>query len=292
MKIRHFFQLFIAILSIFCLQSVIRKGTDGFALNKIHSNLAYHPDWEVPPLSAEEQQNLKTILDQPYFYLTRGAQSYVFLSEDKNYVIKFFRLHRLLPPAWVTDIHWPFRLQPYRLKKIINSNQSVYKDFVSYTIAFNKMREETGLIFLHLNKTSNLKQKMTLHSPIHIAHEIDLDQMEFIVQKRADLIYPSLQKMMDSQEIEKAKEHLTSLIELLVLRCQKGILDKDPKLSTNFGFIDNKARQIDIGRFTLDPLRTDVNKIEIIHITDNLNQWLKQDYPVLSYHLEKLIADL
>nr|AOO54562.1 hypothetical protein [uncultured bacterium] len=263
------------------------KKTDGFALYKILSSLSYHQDWE--PASSAELENtaLSEILNQPFYYLAKGAQSYVFASQDGTTVIKFFRLYHLRPPLWLSFLAMPPALQSYKLSKMIDKRNELAKDFTSYKIAFEEMKEETGLIYLHLNKTSHLKKHLKIYDKIGIAYELDLDEMEFLVQKRATLVYPSIDALMKAHAPEDAKEAISALIQLLKYRCEKGIFDKDPDLNTNFGFLDNKALQIDIGRFRRETLSPYPNtyRDEIIRITDNFRQWLDARYPMLSEHL-------
>jgi hypothetical protein len=277
------------------LQRFCHQQTDGFSRYKISSELPFRAEWETPPLSDAEKSELKKILNQPFDYLAKGAQSYVFLSRDGRYVLKFFRIYHLQPPLWVTHLKWPSFIEHYRQQKIAKKDQELHRDFASYKIAYDALREETGIIFLHLNKTKELHQSLTFYDKIGIKHEVDLDQMEFLVQKRAELVYPALEQMMATEGVEGAKEALSQLVSLLSLRCSKGIRDKDPDLNTNFGFIGHQPLQIDVGRFRLEeekPGPQSVDRNEIIRITDHLNQWLKRNYPELSQHLEQTISQI
>lgn len=263
------------------------KQTDGFALYKILSTLPLNPSWETPPLTEEKTQEIRSLLNQPFHYLAKGAQSYVFVSEDNQVVVKFFRLYHLRPPAWMSALKLPLPLQPFVLHKMLSKREELEKDFDSYALAYNEMQEETGLIYLHLNKTDHLKQKIILHDKLNIAHELELDQMEFLVQKKADLVYPRIDAIVQTEGMKSARAAISGLVHLLQLRCEKGIFDKDPDLNTNFGFIDKTAVQIDIGRFRPEEKResAEVYRDEILRITDNLRQWLDQRYPELSSHL-------
>jgi hypothetical protein len=261
------------------------KKTDGFALYKILSSLPFNPDWEVasnPPV-----EELATLLDQPFYYLAKGAQSYVFASQDGQTVIKFFRLYHLMPPSYLTTLNLPMPLQPFRVAKMLQKQGELDRDFMSYKIAFEEMKEETGLVYLHLNKTSHLRKKLTLYDKIGVVYSLNLDEMEFLVQKRATLLYPSLDQMIKTDGAEAAKPALAALVQLLVTRCQKGIFDKDPDLNTNFGFLDQRPIQIDIGRFRREemPKKTEEYRDEILRITDNLRQHLESQSPALSAFL-------
>ncbi|MBI2812056.1 MAG: hypothetical protein HYX67_14665 [Candidatus Melainabacteria bacterium] len=265
------------------LKQFCSSKTDGFALSKIQSSLPYCKEWETAPPSPDVVEGLA----QPFYYLAKGAQSYVFASADGKTVIKFFRLYHLLPPAWMTSLSLPLPLQGLKVTKMLEKRQELAKDFSSYKIAFDQMQDETGLLMLHLNKTSHLNKKLTLYDKIGIAHQVDLDQMEFLVQKRATLVFPSIERLVKTEGVASAKEAISGLVQLLTYRCEKGIFDKDPDLNTNFGFLDKTAVQIDIGRFRFEEERKDpkVYHDEILRITDNFRQWLDVRYPELSEHL-------
>jgi hypothetical protein len=134
-----------------------------------------------------------------------------------------------------------------------------------------------------------LQQKIELIDKLGISHFLFLDELEFVVQKKADLLYPTLQSMMNKGQEQEAKELLSRLIALLVTRCQKGIFDKDPDLFTNFGVVNGKPIQIDPGRFKKDPSESDPQKYkdEIIRITDKLHMSLQKEYKTLCEELER-----
>lgn len=279
------------ILTMVLVKKFCYQQTDGFALYKIKSSLAFHPEWET---KAEDNSALHGILDQPFYYLTKGAQSYVFASRDGQTVIKFFRMYHLRPPAWLDMLSVPPVLQPLKLKKMIEKRQELTKDFDSYKIAYEEMKEETGLIYLHLNKTAHLNKRLIIYDKIGIAHELELDEMEFLVQKRATLVYPAIADLMHAEGTPAAKQAISALVKLLVGRCERGIFDKDPDLNTNFGFLNKQAVQIDIGRFRRELAcpQAAAYRDEIIRITDNFRQWLDANYPPLSDHLKSEIEKI
>lgn len=235
-----------------------KKQTGSFTIARISSKLSYHPQWDVGPGDEDE---VKKILSQPFHFLGKGAQSFVFASEDGQTVIKFFRHHHL------------------------KKNSKLAKDFGSYKLAYDLLRDETGLLYLHLNKTEHLNQTLDLVDKIGIHHPINLDNFEFLVQRRATLSYVALENWIRAGKIDEAKQALTGLVQLLSARSSKGLLDKDPDLNTNFGFIGVKPIQFDIGRFKKREAAADPT--EIVRITDNLHQWLMARSPELDEHLKK-----
>jgi len=268
--------------------------TRSFAVCKICSTLRAGSEWAVEPLLPEQQGEVDRALSQPYRFLSKGAQAFVFLSEDGRYVIKFFKLHHLQPTFWIKALHWPWRVSTYALEKRLEKKRDLVKTFTSYKIAYEQLREETGMLFLHLNKSENLQHTLCFADPLGIIHKVDLDQMEFFVQRCAKPFLPELERCMEQGETEKVKRVLSGLIALLVLRNQKGIFDKDPDITTNFGILDDVAVQIDVGRFSRDDDRQEnaVYSEEIRRITDGLTHWLKARDPLLSLYLQNEIAKL
>jgi hypothetical protein len=251
------------VIGFFSVARFCKTQTDGFAITKITPS--FIPLSWPAHLPAEKT---RSILHQPFTYLGKGVQSFVFASADGEYVIKFIR-----------QDHWG-----HRKKK---KQSRLTRDFTSYQIAYDHLRDETGLLYLHLSPTDFLHEKITIIDRLGIHHVLDLDQYEFIVQRKAALIYPTLEKWIAEKKIEEAKEALSSLVHLLDLRLQKGIFDKDSDLNTNFGFLGTQAMQIDIGRFRTPSHPLD--KAEIVRITDHLHQWLMVQSPELDIHLRSVI---
>lgn len=251
--------------------------TGSFTVARVASDLSFHPEWETTPTITVSE--LRSIISQPYFFLGKGAQSFVFASEDGKTVIKFFRHHHLSAPFW-------YRWIPFEwVQKSVQKKQSkLNKDFASYKLAYDALQNETGILYLHLNKSSDLHLTLDLVDKIGIHHPIPLDDYEFVIQKRATLSYTALQEWIDAGQTEQAKSALTALVQLLAYRSNQGIYDKDPDLNTNFGFIGTQPIQIDIGRFKHRAIPQDPE--ELVRITDNLHQWLMQRDPVLDEHLK------
>ncbi len=252
------------------------RQTDGFSITRISSDLSFHPEWEV-------EGEIPSFFDQSFIYLGKGAQSFVFASQDGQYVLKLFQHYRMRPPPWASI---PF-LRHYAQEKIKRREALLDHDFNSYVVAFQHLKEETGLIFLHLNKTDHLNKSLLLVDKIGISHLIDLDKVEFLVQKRAHLVYPTIQDALAQGDRVHVKQIIDSLIELFITRCCKGIFDKDPDFATNFGLCDRKAIQIGVGRFQPDSSRSDplIYKDDLIRATDSFCQWLYKQDPLLGDYL-------
>src|ERR1700690_2519160 len=78
--------------------------TTGFSLDKIASHLSYNPEWEVEALTERQREVLvQKVFSQAYYYLASGNQCYAFISEDRQYVLKFFKMQNLFPKGWLNS---------------------------------------------------------------------------------------------------------------------------------------------------------------------------------------------
>lgn len=279
--------LILTVCAFYGVQRFCAKQTAGFQVGKIVSQLAPDCRWECP-ITPTEELAIKQILSQPFTYLGKGAQCYVFASQDGKHVIKFFRMSHIDTPRWLKEMPLPAKFEPWRLEKIVTKQSKREKDFFSYKCAYETLKEETGLLYLHLNKTSHLNQTITIVDRLGIEHALDLDQMEFMVQKRAAPFYAAIEEMLQKKEMEKAKAAISNLVQMLVKRHNAGLSDKDPDLRTNFGLVDVEPIQFDIGRFK-DARKSQKNEPfqnELIRITDQFKHWLEKREPALAEHLE------
>ncbi|MCI0382114.1 MAG: hypothetical protein L0207_03565 [Chlamydiae bacterium] len=259
-----------------------KTRTDGFIFDEIIFPKKYWPKTNL----SQDPKLLDEIISQPFYYLGKGTQTYAFGSQDGKWVIKFLRIHRL---KW-TDFF--FRISPSFFQKRIASTlekrkNKLQKDITSFQIAYSLFKEESGLIYLHLEDKPVINQSLHIYDKINVHHEIPLDSLPFIVQKKATDLYSSLEKWINQNEMETAKEALSHLVSLLKARCVKGIHDKDANLKTNFGFVGTRPIQYDIGRFKMVPL-TEI-KEEVIRITDSLVSWLEKISPSLALYLKNEI---
>jgi hypothetical protein len=265
-------------LLLFCaVERFCHKKTHGFRLHKIASEKSIDG---ALPLSSSEKEELCAILDQPYHFLSSGGESYVFASSDDRYVIKFFKHHHmrdhslfdLLAPKWKED----------RIKKR-------EKLFASCLIAEERLKEETGLIALHLKKTPGyFDQKLTLTDPLGISHKIDLNRTDFALQHKG-------QMAMQALKATKDQELLDSIIALINSRSSKGVADCDPIFKRNLAFIGKRAIAIDLGAFASDEsLKTpSLARRALYFETLKLRRWLYKNAPeLLPYFEERLNQNL
>lgn len=289
---KQIIRLFICI----CLISTVLYGvarlyyevTGGFHMANISSDFPYDPRWDTHSLSSEEKHTVDHALDQEYRYLGKGCQSYVFMSEDGKYVLKFFKYQRFRPQAYINWLSVIPKVEKIRQEKIEKKQKKLEVFFKSWKIAFDELPEETGLVYVHLNKTNQLGKILTIRDKIGLKHHVDLDQMEFLVQKSATMLCPTLEQMVSKHEIEESKQLLSRLVKMIVSEYHRGLADNDHALMQNTGVIDGRAIHIDVGLFSHDEAIKDPSRYhqELFNKTYKFRLWLQGVSPELLSHLD------
>lgn len=277
------------------------KRNSSFCIRFLFTSLPNQDHWEIAPPSTEELTQLDAILEQKFHYLGKGAHCYAFVSEDQNYVIKFHRYasHMRVMP-WLTH---PFSYQfDARRKKIKEYNlQKLDYNLKNYKNSFELLKEETGLVLLHINRSNHLGRTVRLVDKTQAEYQIPLDQVTFILQQRADLIYPTLDKLYAQSRLEECRQIVSSIIHLMANCCQKGFVDEDPVLRKNYGLLGTspshtqgiKAIHIDVGDLIpKEGIHLKENYIPYVkEMTESLRKRLELHYPeILSHYYSEIGA--
>lgn len=268
--------------------------TSGFRVHKVASTLSPRADWEIAPLSSEQRSEIGQILSQPFHFLGNGGQCYAFISEDGQSVLKLFKQHHMRPESWFNKIWLPSFFENQRQRILKNRRHRLELIFGSCKIAYDQFREGTGLLYIHLNKTDEWHRPLTLVDKIGIAHQIDLDQTEFALQKCATLALPTLDDLIAKGNVEEAKQAIDSLLQLIIDRSKAGIGDQDPVIRRNFGFLGTRAVEIDLGSYFKDPYLQAPSQYRRVLFLETLNfkTWLQKNHPELCKHLDTKLNEL
>ncbi|HEV7738720.1 MAG TPA: hypothetical protein VGO47_15270, partial [Chlamydiales bacterium] len=145
----------------------VERANGAFRLAKIAIELPFNAAWESSLPSPAEW----TVLSNPFSYVSRGAQAYVFASEDGQFVLKVFR-------GSPRSHCWNRYLRSYFLGK--RERRSVSEKipalFAACQLAYTKVPELTGLVYMHLNATKDLLPKTLLINGMKRKIPIDLNQ--------------------------------------------------------------------------------------------------------------------
>lgn len=285
------------LLCVLCIYGIGRlyyRLTDGF----MESNIVYDVPLELrrsgSSLSQENKDALDAILAQEFHYLGKGCQSYVFSSQDGNYVLKFFKYQRFRPQAWLDNFAFIPLVDNYRLRKIAKKKRKLDYALASWKMAYEELQPETGVIYVHLNKSGNWQKNLVLYDKVGLRHEIDLNTIEFMVQKRARMLCPELLRMQQNHELENAKTHIDRLLALLLSEYQRGYADNDHALMQNTGIYASTPIHIDVGQFVKNPMAADpsVYNQELFNKMWKFRIWLRQNYPELADFTDQRLQDI
>jgi hypothetical protein len=197
---------------------------------------------------------------QNLYWIGRGAHAYVFETKDCCHVVKFL----------------PLRTRPKQLREMALSSQ----------LAFDSLRQETGLVYLHLNRTVRVARGILLTDFYGQQHRIDGDNTRFIVQKKASPLIPTLAALILEGKIEEAKTRIDQVIDLLQTVAEKKISDGGDlySLTDVIGFTQERAIYMDTWTFFKAPF-IEVNarmKYELFGRLNPLKKWLDIASPQLA----------
>lgn len=268
--------------------------TGGFTEGNITSDLAYDPRWEIATTSSEEKSVIDQALSQEYTYLGKGCQSYVFSSADGKYVLKFIKFQRFRRQWWLEPFTFIPAIQTYQNEKAIQKKKKLDNIFTSWVIAYNYLRPETGVIYVHLNKGQYSKGRLALRDKIGIMHELPIEQMEFLLQRRAVMLGPYIDQLMAKGNSKEAEALIDRLLQILLYEYSRGFADNDHALMQNTGVLDGMPVHIDVGQFIYNEIvqSPEVYLHEIYDKTYKFHEWLMKHHPQLALFLRARLVDL
>jgi hypothetical protein len=250
-----FFCFFVALM--LSLPVFAQKMTRGFRIAKLYLDFPHQPKWEVAPNPV-----VHTLLQQCYTFIGKGSQSYVFASADGHYVIKLFRFDH---PA--TDV------------------ESL---FDACKMAYDCLREETGLVYIHLNPTREQLPILHCQDALGRLYELKLDDYRFVVQKRGEPFQSALLSVRsDPAQMQK---RIDQFLALLQTRTAKEIFNSDPSLSRNFGFLNDRAIELDFGNYRYRPGLE--RSAEVRRYSAKFRLWLERNAPEWVSYLDNQLENL
>lgn len=230
----------------------IPERPEKFSPKMVSSSLAPHPRWSItdppPPY----------ILSQKFTFLGEGAQAIAFQSEDGKHVLKLFKMRRFTPS-------WKDQLCPHTVRRRLRNLHWVFN---GYKNGYQDLRNETGLVWIHLAKTDYLHQMLTLIDREGKEHRIDADTTEFVIQEKAELIFNRLSRLHKAGKTAELERAISSICALVKRRIDMGYADRDKAVSNNYGFVGDRPIQLDIGRLYKGQK---VGQLE--HVQNRIEQW-------------------
>lgn len=263
--------IFLFLSLLFPIERVCHFLTDGFYEQRIITDLPNREEWEVPIPPPERA------LNQPYYYLGCGGQSFVFESEDRQFVLKFFKHHR-----WRKDRFF------FRSQHMGERLECREKTLMSAVYAAKYFQEESRIKYVHLNRGGNHLPKITFIDRMKRKHHLNLNEYQFVIQEKGVILKERLLKRRKKGDFEGAKEDVSRCIELLKKCYAKGIKNNDPYMTRNFGFVGDDPVVIDSGALCEyqeeggEPLSQEELRKSVRHLV----KWAEEHYPSLAQYIK------
>jgi len=245
--------------------------TGGFRLSCCQIATPYQPEWESLPPSEE----IFSILSQPFSFLQRGSQAYVFVSKDQKYVLKIFakplkeyRFHRYTGKG-----------KPHLSKA--NRSARIKQALQGYHLARALAESMSGLVYTHLNPTPKGLPLVQIQDAFLRRYQLPLDQYRFVLQKKCEQLAPKLQKLAKEESKEKIQYLLQSYEKAIAKRASLSIRNSDTEFKKNFGILDGEVVEFDVGEYFLDPSLQSLEKqqAEVDLFKNQLDYWLSRHIP-------------
>lgn len=207
-----------------------------------------------PSLVKSPSDEVKKILQQDFYFLSSGNQSYAFESKDGKYVIKLVKFHTTKESKKLERIFQSFQLA----EKILPQNQ--------------------GLLYLHFPSEGLFALPLKLRDRAGRTHLMDLDPLFFALQKKATPLNEHLKKFSSRQE---AEAELNKILSMIRSELALGLFDQDHNIFHNAGFAEGAPMRIDFGKLTESPeMRTTDNiEAEIAKLKkERIEPWLDSHF--------------
>jgi len=251
----------------------------GFSIAKITSCFTYDETSKIKPLSdIERNYIIENIFPQRFYFLRSGRQYYTFISEDRQFILKFFKIHAH-QRAGIFNVLSRIFYQMLGFRQEMKDQLISAKVLSNYKYVYELLREETAIVYLHLDKTYEFPASVTLIDEKGKEHILDLNAIEFIVQRRAQKFYEHLNQLVKKGRYDDLTASIRSLFQLIATRCEKGFIDQNLDLRS-FGFIDNKAVRFDCATLSYDPsIKYPLNfRNEVMEAAEKLQEWAQNNY--------------
>lgn len=267
------------------------RVTGGFTVSNItYPEIAYDARWETTPLTADEKHEVRRALSQDYYYLGKGCQSYVFVSEDAKTVIKFPKYQRFRPQEWVSLFSWVPGIPQYQKERAAFRRGQMEKMFRGWVLGYEDLKSESGVMYVHMNKAPGLPQSLVLHDKMGYTHTINPEQFEFLLQKRAVM----LDKTIEQCSTDEGETLIDRILAMIVSEYYRGLADNDHALVQNTGIVDGRPIHIDVGQFIRNRgvMTPEKHGKELFNKTFRMREWLEEEYPQLAEHLKSRLVTI
>jgi hypothetical protein len=194
----------------------------------------HFPDFEWP-------EGEEVWWHEPLYFLGEGRQCAVFASQKGDVVVKFFFTKRPRPkwrwrPFSIKQI-LPFMAQAKQKRRAAQHLKRARQVMQNYAESYLGLREETGLLAIHLAATHGDLPECRLIDTLGKSHQVSLDRASFIVQKRCQPL-----------DARKAAELSQEIALLLQRKKELGFRDRRAGFKyENYGILEKRVIMLDPG---------------------------------------------
>ncbi|MBN2479934.1 MAG: hypothetical protein JXA94_06875 [Parachlamydiales bacterium] len=264
------------------------KINAGFRVDKITNIESFFEKSQTVDID----DNILNILDQEFSFFNKGRQSFVFESNDGKYVIKLFRYHKYEKPFWHDAFLKKLSFLDNFIEKLQKEKTISYQQTMdSYNLAYEKLKNETGLIYLHIDQNKKFNKIIKIKDRFKRSYFVDLDQTGFVIQRKTNLLIPTLYYM--KNDLMAVKNVLNAFFDNINSVYEKNVYNDDRHVLKNLGIISGTVLELDIGRlkYKNDLLEFNNYKNEITYYTQYLRKWLSKNIPEALPYFEIKLND-
>lgn len=258
-----------------------------FNLQMIESQLLHREDWGVA-ISPDHDRFFYVVSQQALHWMGKGSVSCLFGTADKKYVVKFIQVSNLQAPVSRGLFGKLFGRKSKKSKKAGQLDDVC----ASVRASFNELKEETGIVYVHLNRTKATIHGLKLIDSYGQSQRVCGDDTCFVVQEHATPMITTLAKLMEKGDLDQAKTRVDQIFSLLLSLAKKGYIDGEDGLvqNNNIGYTKDRAIYLDAFHFfhakklnIMERMRYEC-QLRLLP----LERWLMGTYPELgSYYLQK-----
>ncbi len=256
-------------------------GTGGFRAEKIHSHCLTSASFDFSSSGFSEK-----MLDQPFYYLGKGRQAYVFSSQDGKYVIKFLRDQKYRPSLWMRASIFFHALSSSQKKVLREQSERLERALLSYQLASLKLSSETEILRTHIGQ-GPLSKNILLVDGFSRKFAIDLGTTSFLLQRKGENLGRFLLRCHQKNDVKLLQSAICGFFETIKRRVGENILVRDAHCTLqNTALCRGRVIEIDVGSFYEDA-QCD-RAYEIKRSAGPLREFIEKNIPeVLSFFDEE-----
>jgi len=210
---------------------------------------------------------MQALLQQPFHFLALGKQAFVFESADGQHVLKLIKTKRFNIRSierWYYN--WVGSAQADKVDRRID------QELKSYQLAYHELKNASQILGVKLGPSTTLGL-LTIKDPWGLTKKIDLNKASFIIQPKAQ----TFRQIIETSSPSEKKVALEKIKRLIDGRYAKNILDKDPRIHRNIGFIEGEPFFLDLGSFVYAPeLSEETKAADLKKILDYQESFMKR----------------